>query len=134
SRSATPAETFDRFAESNASLCATFDGLDGDAWATIAEAPCGHVPLNIVAHHALWDALIHERDVVLPLGMTPIEEPDEIVSSLRYCAALGPVIAATHGSRRRGTLALIVADPDITIVVEAGGSTHVHDGLVPAGA
>ena len=43
---------------------------------------------SAVVHHALWDSWIHERDIALPLGRTPDVEPDEVIASLRYVAAL----------------------------------------------
>ena len=48
---------------------------------TLAEAPPGHLEIRLVVLHALWDAWIHERDIVLPLGLDPVEEPDEIIAS-----------------------------------------------------
>ena len=33
--------------------------------------------VRLLAHHALWDAWVHERDIALPLGRTPDVEPDD---------------------------------------------------------
>ena len=35
---------------------------------------------------ASWSTLVHERDILLPLGLTPTEVADETVASLRYAA------------------------------------------------
>jgi hypothetical protein len=103
-------------------------------WATIAEAPPGHVPSRVVAHHALWDAWVHERDILLPLGAAPAEEADEIVSCLCYAAALGPSFAALSDDDRRGVLAIDVSDPDAHVVVElTGGTVAVRAGEAPSG-
>ena len=40
--------------------------------------------MSDVLHHALWDAWIHERDVLLPLGVSPTEEPDEVAALLDW--------------------------------------------------
>jgi uncharacterized protein (TIGR03083 family) len=132
--SATPAETFAEFAATNTAFCTTLDGLDRDGWGAIAEAPCGHVPVNVVAHHALWDSLVHERDIALPLGLSTVDEPDEIEASLRYATALGPALFASRNAGRRGTIALVATAPELNIVVDVGESMHVRDGAPPDGA
>ena len=129
-----PAETFERFAISTHSPCDAVDALDVTGWATIAEAPPGHVPIRVTAHHALWDAWVHERDILLPLGAAPAEEADEIISCLRYAAALRPSLAALSDADRRGLLAIDVSDPDAQVVVElAGGAVAVRAGQAPPG-
>ena len=134
-RALSPAETFERFATSTSSLCDAVDALDVTGWATIAEAPPGHVPIRVMAHHAVWDAWVHERDILLPLGAAPAEEADEIISCLRYAAALGPSFAALSDADRRGVLAIDVSDPDAHVVVElAGGAVAVRAGEAPSGA
>ena len=65
------AEVLASYLEGIETLAATITGLDEDQWSRPAEAPPGHVPLHVMARHALWDAWIHERDVVLPLGRGP---------------------------------------------------------------
>ena len=103
-RSQTSAEVLDAFVTSTEGLAQAVAGLDEVGWATLGEAPPGHVALRAVALHALWDAWIHERDVLLPLGLPIVEEADEISDSLRYAAALGPAFATTLGSTRCGAI------------------------------
>jgi hypothetical protein len=74
----------------------------------------------VVAHHALWDAWVHERDIALPLGLTPDEEPDEIVASLRYAVGLGPCLFATQGSAKTARLYVEGHEPDAHLVVDIG--------------
>lgn len=105
-------------------------GLDAERWETPAEAPPGLVPLHALATHALWDGWVHERDVLVPLGIAPAEEPDELLACLRYVAALGPAFLATMGSTRTATLVVEGTDPDARVVVEAG-ETVVLDGTEP---
>ena len=78
--------------------------------------------------HALWDAWIHERDIVLPLGLAPAEEPDEIAGALAYVAALGPAFLALNGSTRVATLDVRATAPDLRVVVEVGPTVILHDG------
>jgi hypothetical protein len=127
----TPAETLEEFATTNDAFCATLDGLDADGWTALAEAPCGHVPVNVLAHHALWDALVHERDIALPLGLPTVDEADEIEASVRYAAALGPALVASQHSGRSGTIAIVASDPDLQIVVEVGTTISVRGGPPP---
>jgi uncharacterized protein (TIGR03083 family) len=127
-RSQSPAEVLARFAETNEALAHAVAGLDAEGWSAVGEAPPGHVSLRAVALHALWDAWVHERDIVLPLGLVPVEEADEIDGSLRYAAGLGPAFAATSGSTRTGTFGIEAVDPEVRLVVEVGGSVVVRDG------
>ena len=91
---------------SNGALASALAGLDAAAWELPAEAPPGHVPLRALALHALWDSWVHERDVVIPLGLDPVEEDDEVTGSLAYVAALSPAFAVIHGEQRRGPIAV----------------------------
>jgi uncharacterized protein (TIGR03083 family) len=123
-RSQKPDDVLDQFVETNESLAAAVADLDDDGWSTLGEAPPGHVPLRAVALHALWDAWIHERDIVLPLGLAPVEEPDEIVGCLSYGASLSPAFVVAGGGTH----------PDLRFVVDVGESIRVHDGEAPVEA
>lgn len=101
-------------------------GVGPDGWSTLAEAPPGHVALEAVVLHALWDGWVHERDVVLPLGLAVTEEPDEVTACLAYVAALGPVFLATAGSQRTGRLEVAADSPACRFVVEAGPTVTVR--------
>ena len=108
------AEVLERFAESTEAFAAIIEALTPEEVAdAIAEAPPGHISVSGVLHHALWDAWIHERDILLPLGQEPAVEPDEVAASLRYAAALGPVLAVTRDQQRRGRLTVSAIDPDV---------------------
>jgi uncharacterized protein (TIGR03083 family) len=125
---APPSEVLDTFVTGVEQLADVLTGLDAAQWELLAESPPGHVPLHALVSHALWDAWIHERDVALPLGIEPAEEPDEIAVALAYAAALSPTFLAMFGSVRTGTLVVEGTDPDIRVVVELGTTVVVHDG------
>jgi uncharacterized protein (TIGR03083 family) len=133
-RSLTPAETLEQFVETNKTLSDAVESLDDAGWSSIAESPAGHVPIRLIAHHALWDAWVHERDILLPLGMVPAEEPDEIVSCLRYVAAVAPVLALSLDPRRRGALAIDATEPEVRVVIEVDTTVVVRSGVPPADA
>lgn len=133
-RSQPTAEVLASFVETNEVLAAAVAGLDETGWSTLGEAPPGHVPLRAVALHALWDAWVHERDIVLPLGLVPVEEPDEITGSLAYVAALSPAFALAGGGTRHGAIAVEVTHPDFAFLVEVGESVVVRAEGAPVDA
>ncbi|MEQ1874659.1 MAG: maleylpyruvate isomerase family mycothiol-dependent enzyme [Ilumatobacteraceae bacterium] len=122
----------EKFAASAAALDAVFNALSDSDWLVLAEAPPGHISINALAHHALWDSWIHERDVLLPLGIAPAEEPDEVTACLRYVAALAPGFAVSRGRVDNGTLAVQATTPDAAFVVEVGDHVHVRTGSAKA--
>jgi uncharacterized protein (TIGR03083 family) len=130
-----PAETLASFTESNEALVQVLEGLGEEDLAKLAESPPGHVPIRQVADHALWDSWIHERDVFLPLGRTPPEEPDEVRVSLRYVAVLSPGFAVMVGMSPPGPTVIDATDPHERFVVTVeDGQVLVHDGPSPEGA
>lgn len=124
-----PAQTLAELRSATTALCELLESLDGDGWSTLAESPAGHVPIREVVHHALWDAWIHERDVMVPLGLTPAEDGDEVLASLRYVAALSPSFGLMSGAATApASLVLEVTQPDARIVVDVTDVVRVHDG------
>ena len=125
-RALTPRATFDRFVASNDGFLGALAMLDDEGWSTPAESPAGHVPIRLLAHHALWDAWVHERDIAIPLGIAAAEDPNEITSCLRYAAAVGPV---TSGDNRAfvGDLGVVADGPDVRFTLTIGDSVAVRD-------
>ena len=132
-RTMAPSEVAARYLETVETLAQLLGDLDEAAWSKPAEAPPGHIALHALALHALWDAWIHERDIVLPLGLTPTVEDDEVAGCLRYVAALGPAFLASTGSTRRGRLSVAATDPDVAFVVDVGPTVVVSDLSAPGG-
>lgn len=126
-RALPPEESLAQLAAATDALCAAVDALDQGGWSAIGEAPPGHLPVRLLAHHALWDGWVHERDIFLPLGIAPDEEPDEVRSALRYAAALGPSFALVAAPAVSGSLVLDVTDGE-RVVVDVDGSVRVSDG------
>ncbi len=130
-RGLVPEEVRDQFVASNDAFLGTLRTIDGDGWALPAEAPPGHLPIRLVAQHALWDCWIHERDIALPLGLTVPTEPDEVCSSLRYVCALSAAFAISSGYGVTGVFALEASDPALRFVVDAGDSVAVRHDQAP---
>jgi len=124
----TTAELLDAFGDSTDALAAALDGIDTIGWALPAEAPPGHLSIDAVVLHALWDGWIHERDIALPLGLAPDQEPDEVAGGLRYAVGLGPALLAANGSTRTGVFAVRTTNPVVDLLVEVGPTVIVRDG------
>jgi uncharacterized protein (TIGR03083 family) len=133
-RSLSPADLLDRLVTADDGFLDAVAGLDDAGWATLAESPPGHVPIRMVCFHALWDSWVHERDIALPLGLTPAVEADEVETCLRYAAALSPAFTITMGMARPGTFAVDATDPDISFVLEVGDTVMIRTGDIPDGA
>ena len=134
-RETSSVDTLAEFADATEAFCALVESIDEAGWSALAESPMGHVSMSALAHHALWDAWIHERDVLLPLGMQQEQHDDEVLASLRYAAALSPAFAVQNGTALAGgALALTATDPDARVVVTVGDQVTVTDGDAPAGA
>jgi hypothetical protein len=74
--------------------------------------------------------------------LTPAVEPDEVLSSLRYAAAVSPALAITSGrtfgdgfgSGFGGVFTVETTDPECGFGLEVGESVAVRDGLAAADA
>ncbi len=125
----TPAEVLAQYRASVDGFAAVLDTIESEQWATVvAEAPPGHIALNATALHALWDGWIHERDILIPLGLTPTEEADEIALILRYAVGLGPAFTRTLGDDQVGVLGVEATEPDLSLRVEVGPTVRVCTG------
>ena len=123
-----------RFTASTEALATLLESLDEQGWQTLAEAPPGHISVAAVVHHALWDSWVHERDVLVPLGLPPEVHDDEVAACLRYAATLSPAFALSLGQSRTGRLAVAVTDPDLAFVVEVDGRAAVREATSEADA
>jgi uncharacterized protein (TIGR03083 family) len=132
-RELTPTEVLDQFVASNDGFLSVLADLDDSGWVALAESPPGHVPIRLIACHALWDCWVHERDIALPLGLTPPTEPDEVGSCVRYAAALSPALAIGTGHTVAGRFAIEATDPRLCCVLDVGESVAVRDDMAPPG-
>jgi uncharacterized protein (TIGR03083 family) len=133
-RSQTPAETLERFVQSNESLASVVGSLDEVSWSAPAEAPPGHLAIRLVVLHALWDSWIHERDIVMPLGLPTVDEGDEVFGSLVYVAALGAAFRVLSGSGRTACVEVSGEDPQSRFILDIDSCVHVRVGPRPDGA
>ena len=105
-------DTLEALVASTAALAEVIEDLAESDWDALAEAPPGHLPVRLVADHALWDCWVHERDIVLPLGRAAVADPDEVLTCLRYGAALGRAFEVCGGRAEPSVVVLEVREPD----------------------
>lgn len=131
--SMSPNEVLDLFVSSNDELFSTLEGLDELGWSTLAESPPGDVSIRLLMSHALWDGWVHERDIVLPLGIQPTVVAEEVSASLRYVAALSPAFAIGAGRENPGEFGIEATDPELSCVLVVDGSVLVRTETAAAG-
>ncbi|MGI9576879.1 MAG: maleylpyruvate isomerase N-terminal domain-containing protein [Microthrixaceae bacterium] len=92
-RKDSPAETLAAMVEVDTAFRTAVDAIDGEQWELPAESPIGHVPVRLALSHAFWDSWLHERDILVPLGLETEPEPDELWNAAWYSL----VAAAAQG-------------------------------------
>lgn len=132
-RALSPTEVLGQYTAACDAFLQVIQTMPLDGWSKLAEAPPGHLAMNVAALHALWDAWIHERDITLSLGQVPVEDAEEMTLILKYAAALSPVFDAAKADRHTGTLAVVATSPDIAFTVEVGATVIVRDGACDTG-
>ncbi len=133
-RHLTPGSVLAQLAASTDELLGLLAGLDDDGWSALAETPLGHVPVRLLASHALWDSWVHERDVVLPLGASLPREPDEVRSSLRYVCALVGAFSVLGEAEVAGTFGVEASSPDDRFVLDVEGRVSLREASPAAGS
>jgi uncharacterized protein (TIGR03083 family) len=128
-RGTPPPQLLDQLVTSNDRLLNLVGQLDDPGWSKLAECPVGHLPVRLVLQHGLWDGWVHERDIVLPLGLTVAVEPDEVISSLVYASALSPAFALIRGDAPAGQFALVTDSPPSAWVLEVDDRVTVRPGV-----
>jgi len=121
-----PVDVLADFVRSNDGFLGTIAAFGDDEWAALAESPIGHVSIGLMVQHALWDSWIHERDILLPLGLSQVEEPDEIESCLVYAAAVSPALGIGFGLECAPLLAVDATGPAVGFTVSVGAAVEVR--------
>ena len=83
------AEILDAFFTNAALLRKTIDVVRRLRLAAMCESPIGHVSARLVLAHALWDSWLHERDILLGLGLAGTPELDELAVVTWYSLLFG---------------------------------------------
>lgn len=117
----------DDYRRTNAALVELVAGLPLDAWSRTAEAPVGHVAIDRVVDHAMWDAWVHEHDIRVPHKLDPVGGDEELAACLRYAAALGPALGGIGPDGFAGTVVVHGTDPETVFTVEVSTAVAVLD-------
>lgn len=125
-------EARDRFVASCETMAADVGSSGPERWGLTSVSPVGFVPWWLSALHVFFDSWIHERDVLLPLGVSPPVEDAEAVPVLAYSLAIvgtlideptDAVIAGVHlragDPPSRATPVGVHADPRAPELVDA---------------
>ncbi len=120
-------DVVDQFVATNEALLGAVAELDDAGWSVASESPAGHVPIRLLAQHALWDCWVHERDIAIPLDIEAAFEPDEVKSCLQFAAAVSPVLGLGLGHSSVGAFGVKATNPDVQFVVDVGASVAVRD-------
>ena len=145
----------DRFVASSYGTASEIDASGSDRWGARTASPIenlfdrvgvsiGAVPWWIAKLHHFLDSLVHERDVLIPLGIEPPQNADETVPVLTHIlalcglAAFGPIDVTVAGVRVVSDGGPVVSRPveprpDVAPVIDAltgrGSLQDVVDGL-----
>ncbi|MBX3313066.1 MAG: maleylpyruvate isomerase family mycothiol-dependent enzyme [Actinobacteria bacterium] len=111
----------------NAELVELVTDLPPEAWSRMAESPVGHVAIDRVVDHAMWDAWVHEHDIRIPHKLDPVGDDEELAACLRYAAALGPALGGIGPDGFAGTVVVHGTDPEQVFTVEVSTAVAVLD-------
>ena len=141
-------EARDRYVASCETMALDVADSGPERWGLTSVSPVGFVPWWLSALHVFFDSWIHERDVLLPLGITPPVEEAEALPVLVYSFAIvGTLIkepmdvvvagvrVATGEATSRATPVAPGVDRNAANVIDALlGRGSVADALVGADA
>jgi uncharacterized protein (TIGR03083 family) len=126
----TPQTARDAVSSMDAAVDAELTTLSDAGWSAFAEAPPGQVPAHLAVSHFLFDSWVHEYDLMVPRGETPVLDPLEPRVVVRYVLALASVMSAAGAA-----LDVRLSEPDLRIGVEVvDGVVVVTPDSVPFGA
>jgi len=118
---------FEQYRATNAELLDLVGGLSDAGWSRTAESPLGHVAVDRVIDHALWDAWVHEHDIRLAHGMDAVGGDEELAACLRFAAAVGPAMGDIGPDGFAGTVVVHGTDPEARFTVEVSTAVAVFD-------
>ncbi len=85
----TPDEAIrERYIVSSEEMAFDLEVTSPERWGEPSISPLGFVPWWLSALHIFWDSWLHERDVFLPMGITPPVVNEELVPVFTYALAL----------------------------------------------
>ncbi|HZU78315.1 MAG TPA: maleylpyruvate isomerase family mycothiol-dependent enzyme [Acidimicrobiales bacterium] len=123
-RAVSDKEIRERYLTSTTAMAAELEGADPERFGLPSRSPAGPVPWWMSAVHIGWDSAVHERDVLLPLGLTSQPSSAEVEVCLAYSLVLTSFFAGADPlSVRVGTVALSRDDGPVVVRPATGEQT-----------
>jgi uncharacterized protein (TIGR03083 family) len=139
-RSVPDLDVRDRYVVSSEMMAADVEGSDSTRWGLPAVTPIGFVPWWLSVLHVCYDSWLHERDVLLPLGVDVPVETEEALPVLAYTLALAGLVIAEPTDVVVAGVRLVVGSAPVRVSPSASGLDpaadvgHVIDALSGRGA
>jgi uncharacterized protein (TIGR03083 family) len=105
-----------RYLSSTEAMALELESADPKRFGHPSLSPAGRVPWWMSAMHLGWDSIVHERDVLIPLGRAMAVEPGETTPTLAYSLVLAALF--DRGDRldvQVGPARLIRSDGPVTV-------------------
>jgi hypothetical protein len=87
--------------------------------------------IRLVVSHGLWDGWVHERDIVVPLGLASVMDDEEIAASLRYVAALSASFTVLFDLATPDAVDLVSREPMLNLRIEITDHVLVSNSTAP---
>jgi uncharacterized protein (TIGR03083 family) len=114
-RTISDTEARDRFVASSEMMATDIEGGNEDRWGLPAFSPIGAVPWWLSALHVFYDSWMHERDVLLPIGIDPPVEDDEALPVLTYALGLAGVLITEPTDAVIAGVHLVAGKPPVVV-------------------
>jgi uncharacterized protein (TIGR03083 family) len=121
-----PAETVAAFDAASAAEQAALELRSRNGSDELLPGPYGPLHWTSLAAHLFWDAWIHERDIVAPLGLPHDATPEEDRLAALYALAVSATAPTFVGATVTTTIALIGAQRDVYDVAASADGTRVE--------
>jgi hypothetical protein len=112
-RSVSDTEVRDRFVVSSETMADDVESSGPERWGSTSISPLGLVPWWLSALHVFYDSWVHERDVLLPLGMEAAVDPDEAVPVLTYSLAIVGILISEQIDTVIASVRLVTGNPPV---------------------
>jgi uncharacterized protein (TIGR03083 family) len=123
-------EVRDRYAESAEAMAAEVRNSGPERWGSKSISPVGFVPWWLSALHVFYDSWVHERDVLLPLGVDVPVEADESLPVLSYSLALVGVFIPEPTDTVVAGVSLVTGDGPATVTPHSGAATDAETAAI----
>lgn len=129
-----PARTIERFADAAQRLRVRVGELMAAGDASLASTVYGPAHWTVNIAHIFWDSWLHERDVLIPLGLVPQSTNDEQRLVALYALLMAMVPARTMGQPFDATIDLTGSGGHVVHAVHESGAISSAESMVTEAA